>query len=553
MTHPPDVRATARRRRVQPDGDRAGRRGRPTESHRRARPPAAAAVAGDALLLALALVLAIVVKAFFVQAFFIPSESMDDTSSRTTGSWSRRSPTGAATSAARRHRRLRRPRRLARARPRRRRRATSSQQGLEAFGLYPTGGHLVKRVIGVGGDEVMCCDAEGRITVNGVPLNEQDYLVPGERPSMIDFDIKVPEGYAVGHGRQPPRVRRLPRAPRRPRRRLGPGRRVVGKVLAIVWPLGHAKMLRPARDLRPGAGRVVGYGSSMSALPRGLTVRRDAGLYGYERALRRAGLDPSPASTRPAAAPAPGRWSPPPRPPRGQARRRSPGSPTPSCSPRAPASGATTRCSRARWPGRWWSCEPRRVRPAGHARRQRRGAAPRAGPADVRPSYVLTDGFPVDGLEVPGLAVWKGDRVAACIAAASVIAKVTRDRIMARLHDRYPHYDFDDAQGLLTPSTPPRWSAHGPCESTGDGSSTSAARRTSRPVSRCRTSGGCVGDNDGSRAGRRGGGRDERGGPREVRDRDGAPALPRVPRRRRASSSTSWRPTGASTCATRST
>src|SRR5205823_5976514 len=46
----------------------------------------------------------------------------------------------------------------------------------------------------------------------------------------------------------------------------------------------------------------------------------------------------------------------------------------------------------------------------------------------VRPSYVLTDGFPVDGLATPGLAVWKGDQVAACVAAASVIAKVTRDR-----------------------------------------------------------------------------------------------------------------------------
>src|SRR5512138_3449286 len=66
---------------------------------------------------------------------------------------------------------------------------------------------------------------------------------------------------------------------------------------------------------------------------------------------------------------------------------------------------------------------------------------------DVRPSYVLTDGFPVDGLEVPGLAVWKGDRVAACIAAASVIAKVTRDRIMAELHEDYPVYDFATHKG----------------------------------------------------------------------------------------------------------
>src|SRR5690606_29189116 len=46
---------------------------------------------------------------------------------------------------------------------------------------------------------------------------------------------------------------------------------------------------------------------------------------------------------------------------------------------------------------------------------------------DIAPNYVLTDGFPVTGLGVPGLAMWKGDQVAACIAAASVIAKVTRD------------------------------------------------------------------------------------------------------------------------------
>lgn len=68
----------------------------------------------------------------------------------------------------------------------------------------------------------------------------------------------------------------------------------------------------------------------------------------------------------------------------------------------------------------------------------------------VRPSYVLTDGFPVDGLEVPGLAVWKGDRVAACIAAASVIAKVTRDRMMMQLHEEYPGYQFAVHKGYIT-------------------------------------------------------------------------------------------------------
>src|SRR5215218_5393224 len=56
---------------------------------------------------------------------------------------------------------------------------------------------------------------------------------------------------------------------------------------------------------------------------------------------------------------------------------------------------------------------------------------------DPSPDYVLTDGFPVPGLARPNLAVWKGDRVAACVAAASVLAKVSRDRIMLDLHERW--------------------------------------------------------------------------------------------------------------------
>ena len=83
---------------------------------------------------------------------------------------------------------------------------------------------------------------------------------------------------------------------------------------------------------------------------------------------------------------------------------------------------------------------------------------------DVAPQYVLTDGFPVDGLGVPGLAVWKGDRVAACIAAASVVAKVTRDRIMVELHDRdYPAYDFATHKGYVTDVHNAALVAHGPC------------------------------------------------------------------------------------------
>ena len=81
----------------------------------------------------------------------------------------------------------------------------------------------------------------------------------------------------------------------------------------------------------------------------------------------------------------------------------------------------------------------------------------------TRPSYVLTDGFPVDGLGVPGLAAWKGDRVAACIAAASVVAKVTRDRLMVEMHEQWPHYDFRTHKGYCTAEHDAALLEHGPC------------------------------------------------------------------------------------------
>jgi ribonuclease HII len=81
----------------------------------------------------------------------------------------------------------------------------------------------------------------------------------------------------------------------------------------------------------------------------------------------------------------------------------------------------------------------------------------------VRPAYVLTDGFPVAGIGAPGLAVWKGDRVAACIAAASVIAKVTRDRLMVAMHDEFPAYGFDEHKGYVTPDHQQALRRHGPC------------------------------------------------------------------------------------------
>jgi signal peptidase I len=126
------------------------------------------------LLLGIALVLAIIIKTFFVQAFYIPSESMEPGLIRNDrilvqkvsywfggdpargdvvvfedpGGWltgEEPKPTGLANL-------------------------------LSKIGLYPTGGHLVKRVIGTEGDVIECCDEEGRILVNGEPIDESSYI-----------------------------------------------------------------------------------------------------------------------------------------------------------------------------------------------------------------------------------------------------------------------------------------------------------------------------------------------------------------------------------------
>ncbi len=198
------------------------------------------------VLLGLALLLAVVIKAFFLQAFYIPSGSMNDTLVlddrilvqkvsywgedpergdivvfSDPGGWLGPGDTlGGDNPVAR---------------------------GLETIGLAPSGGHLVKRVIGVGGDRVVCCDSEGRITVNGVPLHEESYLAPGEKPSLIRFDVAVQEGYlwVQGDNRSNSADSRVHLGD--PGGGFIPLEDVVGKVFMVVWPWEHATMMeRPA-------------------------------------------------------------------------------------------------------------------------------------------------------------------------------------------------------------------------------------------------------------------------------------------------------------------
>jgi len=198
----------------------------------------------------------------------------------------------------------------------------------------------------------------------------------------------------------------------------------------------------------------------MSDLPRGSTLRRDAGLYGFERALRRHDLDPIAGVDEAGRGACAG-------PLVAGACILSPGSVIPGLAD----SKLLTEKARERVYGhivtraRAWSvvvisnveCDRLGMHVA-NVEALRRAVAL----LSVPPGYVLTDGFPVDGLGVPGLAVWKGDRVAACVAAASVIAKVTRDRIMTELDRDWPAYDFKTHKGYITDAHSAALAEHGP-------------------------------------------------------------------------------------------
>jgi ribonuclease HII len=82
----------------------------------------------------------------------------------------------------------------------------------------------------------------------------------------------------------------------------------------------------------------------------------------------------------------------------------------------------------------------------------------------IEPAYVLTDGYAIEGLGVPNLAVWKGDQVVVSISAASVIAKVTRDRIMREMDVEFPQYGFAGHKGYITAAHTKALNEHGLCE-----------------------------------------------------------------------------------------
>ncbi|AZQ37692.1 signal peptidase I [Streptomyces cyaneochromogenes] len=119
----------------------------------------------------------------------------------------------------------------------------------------------IKRVVGVGGDHVVCCDKEGRIQVNGRSVDESTFLYPGDSPSRVRFDIVVPDGtlFVLGDHRSESSDSRD---------RLGspgggmiPVDDVIGRADWIVWPTAHwTRLHRPDAYARVPAAEEGAHG-----------------------------------------------------------------------------------------------------------------------------------------------------------------------------------------------------------------------------------------------------------------------------------------------------
>lgn len=139
------------------------------------------------------------------------------------------------------------------------------KQGLTFIGLLPSDDEqdLIKRVVAVGGDTVKCCDKDGRVTVNGVPLIEP-YLNPGNVPSTLKFEVKVPTGriFVMGDHRANSADSRFHLD--ETDHGTVSEEQVVGRAVVIAWPIGHWRKLEEPETY---ASVPSGRAGSTAALP----------------------------------------------------------------------------------------------------------------------------------------------------------------------------------------------------------------------------------------------------------------------------------------------
>jgi signal peptidase I len=146
----------------------------------------------------------------------------------------------------------------------------------------------IKRVIGLPGDHVRCCNAQGLVTVNGIPLHEQAYLYPGSAPSSIKFSIVVPPGrlWVMGDNRgdsEDSRLHRcgIPGAECEPWDPSGtiPENKVVGRAFLIVWPPSQFKMLWvPTTFSQPGLSSAAAATAAARVVPASPALPLSAGI-----------------------------------------------------------------------------------------------------------------------------------------------------------------------------------------------------------------------------------------------------------------------------------
>ncbi|MFH8488925.1 signal peptidase I [Streptomyces longisporoflavus] len=139
------------------------------------------------------------------------------------------------------------------------------KEGLSFIGLLPSDNErdLIKRVVGVGGDTVKCCDKNKKLTVNGVPLTEP-YINPGDEPSSFEFEVKVPEGrfFVMGDHRSDSADSRFHRTEKFSGTVSEDS--VVGRALVIAWPFDHWRKLEEpdtyasVPDARAGSVDAIG-------------------------------------------------------------------------------------------------------------------------------------------------------------------------------------------------------------------------------------------------------------------------------------------------------